>query len=382
MKKLIFLFLVVFLVSCGTPESPVIIVPEEPVIDDIIIDGPVIDDEVVISDFSGGVFKGPFLVGSTVTLYPLDENLNQKGMSYSGDIVSNDGTYNISGIEVSGPVELVATGYYFDEIVGRVTSNQMTMRAITEDTGIVNINLFTALEYDRVKALYNSGLTISKAKEQAIAEIFTAFGLADCQVDSGKIGVTTANGAELLVVSSLFAYNRGAAEVQSLITELRVDMVDGEIDVSDIVAEAKNINADEVKTNLETYYAEKDLIVTVPDFNNVLYELYGSDTLIPNDYNILKLSSEETILWQAGMGQYCGFIIPDGMTLSFRVAELADWVRMYSGYGFTVTGKEATATGPGYCKLDITVLHGPSGYPFSITAIIDGKETIVNYQIE
>lgn len=337
------------------------------------------------ADFSGGVFKGPFLVGSTVTIYPLDSDLNQTGVSYSGDIVSDDGSYDISGINVSGPIELVATGYYYDEITGSVTGNQMTMRAITEDTGVVNINLFTALEYDRVKALYNSGMSIRAAKAQAIGEIFSDFGLSLYQNDSGNISVSTANGSALLAVSSMFAYGRSPAQVQELITTLRSDFSDGVADVSSVTSAAKYINPSSVRNNLIGYYQGKGLPSVVPDFTAELYGLYGTDEITPDEGNNLSLVEKASpIGLDAGYGMIAGFIIPPGRTLGFRIIESDDWIRFYTGGGFTASAdlNEATATGPGYFRLDNSVLYGPSGYSFQIAVVIDGVQTaVVDYFI-
>jgi hypothetical protein len=287
-------------------------------------------------------------------------------------------------VDVSGPIELVASGYYFDEISGVVTDNKMTMRAITEDTGTVNINLFTALEYDRVKTLYADGLTITEAKAQAIGEMFDSFGLSSYQDDSGDINISTANGAELLTVSSLFAYGRSPAEVQSLITLLRVDFLDGSADVSMLTDNAKYIDATDVKSNLDDYFETKMIAVTAPDFVNELYSLYGSDNVTIDDSNDILLTSTYTTdspkYHDAGMGMAGGFTVPPGVVLTIRVIESSDWVRFYNGNGFTVSSdlNEAIAQGPGFVRLDSSVLYGPPGYQFEVVVLIDGVETSSN----
>lgn len=342
---------------------------------------PTTQADPTLTDYQGGVFKGPFLVGSTVTIYPLDSNLDQTGVSFSGDIISDDGTYDISGIEVSGSIELVASGYYFDEITGVVTDNQMTMRAITEDTGTVNINLFTALEYDRVKYLYSTGMSITESKSQAIGEIFTAFGLSSYQDDAGDINIQTANGAELLAVSSMFAYGRSPAEVQAAITELRVDFIDGVADVSTLTDNAKYIDASEVKANLDNYFDTKMIVATVPDFVNELYSLYGSDNVTGEDNNKILLTSTGSVIYcDTGLNLAAGFIVPSGVVLTIRVVESADWVRFYNGNGFTVSSdlNEAVAQGPGFIRLDNSVLYGPAGYQFDIVVLVDGVEVSRN----
>jgi hypothetical protein len=143
------------------------------------------------------------------------------------------------------------------------------------------------------------------------------------------------------------------------------------------------IDAVDVKSNLESYFDAKMIAVTVPDFVNELYGLYGTDTVTGDPNNTIKLSSVDKIMVDAGFGQIAGFTIPPGSTVTFRIIEIADWVRFYSGNGFIASSdlNEATATGPGYCRLDNSVLWGPSGYQFSIAVIVDGVETVVDYEI-
>ena len=347
------------------------------------------DTDGTTADFAGGVFKGPFLVGSTVTIYPLDSELNQTGVSFAGDIVSDDGTYDISGIKVSGPVELIADGYYYDEITGQITNNKMTMRAITEDTGIVNINLFTALEIDRVRTLYSGGLSVTEAKAQAVDDLFKAFGLTRQQTDSEKISVGTSDGAALLAVSSMFAYGRTPAEVQSLITIIRADLgADGLADVSMLTDNAQNINASSVKTNLQNYYDGKSLTVAVPDFSSVLWSIFGSDVIEADAGNYVQLESAETVELIAGRGHLDGFLIPPNKTITFTInlPEADVYARFFNssvGDSFICSDtKHATATGPGYFRLDFMTAY-PDSYPYDFTIMVnnDGIESTIDYSI-
>ena len=47
---------------------------------------------------SGYVQKGPFIQGTTITVWELDSNLVQTGRSFTGTIDDNTGSFNIKGV--------------------------------------------------------------------------------------------------------------------------------------------------------------------------------------------------------------------------------------------------------------------------------------------
>lgn len=257
------------------------------------IDG---DDDAEFEDveFYGTALKGPFRVGSSVNVYELQRpTLDQTGISFSGDIANDAGDYSISARMRPGPVEVVTTGRFFHEVRGENTSGTLTLRAVTENTGSVNVNVLTAIERDRVRRLVNDqGLTFEAAKRQALEELFDVFDVIPEAEDTTRIEIDSTDGKMLLMVSSIIATDvngeaRSVGDIQSLITNMRTDFVTGELSEStlNIMGQsAEHVDHDAVHESLNQYYnsidAQYDLPSFVTELNNFANQYYdggGSD---------------------------------------------------------------------------------------------------------
>lgn len=128
--------------------------------------GPVIDK----TNVSGTIEKGPFVQGSKVTLYELDSNLSQTGKSFKTQTTSDLGAFVFdSPIQLNSQfVELETSGYFYNEVEGKLSSSQITLNAISnvKSRNAVNVNLITHLEFNRVKQLVRSGKTFDAAKNK------------------------------------------------------------------------------------------------------------------------------------------------------------------------------------------------------------------------
>lgn len=95
----------------------------------------------------GSVQKGPFVLGSNITIQPLSNKLNPTGQIYN--IVTNDdaGHFNLGNVLPSKYVEISTTGYYFDEVAGSLSQSTLTLRSITDldVSSVANVNLLTTL---------------------------------------------------------------------------------------------------------------------------------------------------------------------------------------------------------------------------------------------
>jgi len=130
-------------------------------------------------DVRGTVQKGPFLVGSTVLINRLDN----MGRSTSSTIVSqvedSIGSFDFVSNE-PGPVQIVASGYYFSELTGQPSGGTLTLRALYQLTNQPNqtahVNMLTHLINDRALQLISaSGRGFNDAIAQAESELLVAF---------------------------------------------------------------------------------------------------------------------------------------------------------------------------------------------------------------
>lgn len=193
----------------------------------------VLDSEQVVTsveDVSGFTQKGPFLLGSEVVAYELQNGrtLKQTGKQFHGRISDDRGSFNIRTIKVASQYAfLAAKGFYRNEVSGKVSSQQITLNALTDlrNRNVANINVLTHLEYDRVVNLVTKdGYTVRKAKKKAEEEIFKFFHMDSLKIEGVSedfsIGGNGAGDAALLAISILLQRNLKEAVMQSQITSM------------------------------------------------------------------------------------------------------------------------------------------------------------------
>ena len=112
--------------------------------------------ESKIYNIAGKVEKGPFIGGSTITIQPMNENLQVVGHVYSSTIQDNLGNFSFGSKSFEAPyAELIANGYFFNETNGQLSSSTLNLHTLVDlsDDTTVNINLFTHLKYQRIQKL-------------------------------------------------------------------------------------------------------------------------------------------------------------------------------------------------------------------------------------
>ena len=127
--------------------------------------------------------KGPFLAGSTVKLYELDQKtLSKTGKAFSGEVKpGNKGEFELPSVSLSGPYALVVVnGETRNELTGGNVAEKITLYALVNlgDYSKVNVNVLTHLAYERTLYLFETGVDIAAAKRQAESEVFKTVGFA------------------------------------------------------------------------------------------------------------------------------------------------------------------------------------------------------------
>lgn len=191
------------------------------------------DDNGMENDFEpktynvlGKVEKGPFVSGSTITIQPMDGNLQVLGSLYSATIQDDLGNFSFGSKLFEAPyAELTANGYFFNEVEGELSSGTLNLRALVDlsDETTVNVNLLTHLKYQRIQKLIAKGLKFEEANRQAQKELFTAFGLqkyAEKDASTFSIAGGTDESAALIAVSSLLLVDRSEAALTEYLAKL------------------------------------------------------------------------------------------------------------------------------------------------------------------
>jgi hypothetical protein len=169
--------------------------------------------------------KGPFVKGSTATLYELDGNFNQTGRSFRDIIADDHGKFEIKGVELISPYAMLeADGFYRNEVTGQISVAPIKLYAIADirEKDNVNVNILTHLEYYRVLNLVeNSGKSVAEAKKQAQKEILAVFGISGEFENSEDMSIfgTSEGDAALLAISVLLQGDLSEGEFSQRLTD-------------------------------------------------------------------------------------------------------------------------------------------------------------------
>jgi 6-phosphogluconolactonase (cycloisomerase 2 family) len=237
----------------------------------------------------GRVQKGPFAIGSEITVNVLDSALNPSGTVYATQTSDALGDFSLSS-QISTPdVEIVAQGFYIDELTGQLSASQITLRAVSDLSmnSSPTVNILTTLQEQRLKTLVAQGRTFAAAGIQSATEVLALFGINAQSVnslstlDSMRIDGSTDEDAVLLAVSvilSQMATNSAqangtteAAELSELVNTIAAAIASTGTLTSTTFIPQRNrantqIDAAAVTANLQSYYAKNGVSVTAPLF--------------------------------------------------------------------------------------------------------------------
>lgn len=236
------------------------------------------EQPTVKQNVRGTIEKGPFVQGSKVTLYDLDNQLAQTGKSYSTNTRSDLGDFDFgNAVELSSRyAELETSGFFYNECDSSLSKAQITLKALADVSGKskVNVNLLTHLEYARVKYLVSGGKSFADAKKQAERELLKVFAITDEIATPESVSITDGDkdASILLAISSVMLYNKSEAEFSEFISKFSIDFEsDGIINDINIRTEIKegqkNCHPARIAHAMKRFYAEKGSVVDVGDFS-------------------------------------------------------------------------------------------------------------------
>lgn len=218
-------------------------------------------------DINGKAQKGPFSIGTSVTIYELDDNLNQTGRSFSTTITDDAGSFEIPNTEFSSEyVQLTADGYYFNEVWGFTSYERIILTSIAslKHSNKININVLTHIEAARLKYLVQEKkMSFYQAKQQCYGEILKIFEIDTVpDLSTGDLDITKDGDANstLLAISSILQGGKQVAEMSDFLTRLQVDLEDGELDSktlqTTLVSSAVLLDCEQVSINMKKRYDE------------------------------------------------------------------------------------------------------------------------------
>ncbi|MFN8210568.1 MAG: FISUMP domain-containing protein [Bacteroidales bacterium] len=257
------------------------------------------------SKLTGYVQKGPFKNGS-ITLYELDAVLRRTGKVFYGQVIDESGQYVIENLNLKSPfVEVVANGYYFNEISGKESEYHLTLAAISniEEYPSININLISDLEIERIRYYISNDYSYSDAKILAQNEVtnILGFGLSS-SYRSEMLDISQGNDGDavLLAFSIILQGNRSTFQLNRLLELISSDIKnDGVLDNDSLLKDFREVtlrlDLAVIKTRLEEKYNSMNIRSTAPGFETYIDAFFRHTSLTPTaetgEYLMLETTS-------------------------------------------------------------------------------------------
>lgn len=312
-----------------------------------------------IDKITGFVQKGPFIIGTSITVSEFDSTLSQTGRNFNTQIISNDGAFVVKNITLNNSiVQIKADGFYFNEVKGAVSENQLTLYAIGDlnDKSTINVNVLSYLEKDRIENLVESGKSFAEAKRQAQKEVLAIFEIEKENIVNSEhldISKDGDDNAVLLAASVILQGNRSVAQLSELLAKISLDTsTDGVLDDqktgSQLINDAKMLDLKAIRSNIDNKYLMLGEIATIPDFESKVINFITNTKFVFNlkiDYpiegkygrSLLSLDDGETIASPAHYSLKA--ILPQGFDLSVRVKQTSENTGNSWFYGTSFTGE-------------------------------------------
>ena len=230
---------------------------------------------------NGSIQKGPFVQGSIITIQTLNVKLKPTGQAYTTLTINDAGLFEIEDI-ASRHIEIMANGYYFDEVEGKVSAAPLVLRSIADlnDSSQTNVNILTTLTYDRIKSLVNNDKqNIEEARKQAETELFSALGIPTelhPTIGCASLNIASSENSDanglLLAISAIVQEGRSVGELSEYISKFSADLADDGA-VAQTLLEKFNLDGGHFRNfetkiieNLQKRYRSLGVECNIPNF--------------------------------------------------------------------------------------------------------------------
>lgn len=253
--------------------------------------------------FSGKMQKGPFVTGTTITVNELNGNLAQTGKSFVTSITSDDGSFSLGNVEMESNLALLTgTGFYFNEVLGRLSTAQITLQALADlkDDETVNINVLTHITKARIETLVKQGMNFHDAKRQAEGEFQDFLGVTQ-HFSQGfeQMNIVSEGDFNAMLLAFSVILQRPSnnmdviptlpAELTWLMTNLSTDFasdgaVNNEALVDTLLYNISLQNQVSIRRQIENYYAGLGQDVEIPDFESYIAMFQAAHEELVTDF--------------------------------------------------------------------------------------------------
>ena len=328
--------------------------------------------------FAGKVQKGPFVTGTTITVNELNESLGQTGKAFTTTITSDDGSFSLSNLEMESDWALLSgNGFYYNEVIGQLSSSQITLQALADlsDAQTVNVNVLTHITKARIETLVREGKRFADAKRQAESEFQDFLGVTE-HFNQGfeQMSIVSAGDFNAMLLAFSIILQRPSfdivvmptlpAELTWLMTSLSTDFADnGAVNnqalVDTLLYNISKQDQTYIRRRLQNYYSGLGQNVEIPDFESYIAMFQAAhqelvteyiypdqaSPLSPNDGpggEVPNLLVKEATQFE-GIPSVLAAIVPLGKSLKIKVTgdvlpgvENNGWVVTNNTDGFTI----------------------------------------------
>lgn len=165
---------------------------------------------------SGYTQKGPFLKGSSVTVYKIGDDFERTATKAEANITDDLGNYTLD-VNWEGLSEIVVSGYYYDEVTNTQSVTPITLHtytwAVYGKNIITNINVLTEIASTKIKALLKEGKDFTLAKQEVMNDLSEILGIDFASLYAGELDMLQLDGtnaslnAELLRISAALLHS-------------------------------------------------------------------------------------------------------------------------------------------------------------------------------
>ena len=320
-----------------------------------------------VFSFTGKVQKGPFVTGTTITVNELNESLGQTGKSFTTSITSDDGSFSLSNLEMESDLALLTgNGFYFNEVLGELSSAQVTLQALADlsNDETVNINVLTHITKARIETLVGEGISFADAKRRAEGEFQDFLGVTEHFSEGFEQMSIASNGdfnAMLLAFSiilqrpsnNIMVIPTLPAELTWLMTNLSTDFADdgtigNEALVDTLLYNISLQNQSYIRLYLQNYYSELGQNVEIPDFESYIAMFQAAHQELVTEFIYPDIATPAPEIG------------PDGAVPNILVKDVTqfDGTQAYVMAAITPSGKSLKVKVTGNVELDGSLNNG------------------------
>lgn len=322
---------------------------------------------------TGTAQKGPYVAGTDMVIYELNDNLGQTGRSFTATIHDDLGNFEMNNIELNSDlVLLTASGFYYSEIYNKLSEGELSLHAVTRlsEEDVVNVNVLTHVIRPRIEKLVSDGVSFQDAVNQSKGEFLTFLGVSEpFEVDFENLDISQQEDYNGLLLAFSIILQRTTdftnelpslpAELTQLLSRISNDFKDnGEINttstIDTLLHNIAHVTPPQIRESMAEKYNQYGVEISLPDFEKYLkeFQLKHSDEIYA-DFTYPEYARPEPLV--SPDSELPNFLAPDQTQYN---ASSAYCIAAYVPFDSSLEIKFIKTSGGGFTYSFMGFLHG------------------------